>query len=756
MTILCIICAVFLVTAIFSVTDMMIRTESSIMLSKHGNWHLQLDHISQDIAEEICRRTDVTAVGASSVFNYDGGQPYRIREKKAVLYGTEETYMNQISNGITDGAFPQNDSEVMLSPNAVTAFGAQIGDNVTLHTPAGDATFTISGFGTEDKGYYENQTYLVGVYMTQTAFASIMENNGITDNEPAYYVQFEDAAKASGTISEIKEQYGLPEDSISENTAVMGIAGQSSNTSMNSIYRIAAILFVLVLLAGVLMIAGSMNSNVTQRTKFFGMMRCIGASRRQIIRFVRLEALNWCKTAVPAGLILGTAISWGVCALLHYIGGEFAAIPIFALSPVGLIFGAAVGIATVLLASQSPAERAAKVSPMAAVSGNTETMPSVRHTLKLSFGKVEWTLGIYHATASKKNWFLLTASFSLSIVLFLCFSVGLDFAHALLPTLRPWQPDIVLNGYANALVLDQNLFNEISAVSGVEHIFGVSYMDNISASSSRDGVDHVNLTSYSNFLLDSSADSVVEGDISAIYGNSGQVMTIRNTDNPLKVGDTIQIAGKEVEITCAVSAGLYSSEYGIICSQETFEWLTSEQNYNMIGVQLGKNASDGTVRQINNLVEGSVIFSDLRESNQEDTTTYLATQFVMYCFLAIIAMITMFNIINSISVSVASRIKQYGAMRAIGMDGRQLKQMIAAEAFTYAVSGLAVGCGAGLALNRFLHIKLLTRYFGIAWSLPLKLLCIIVVFDMVSAVIAVYAPSKRIRSMAITETINEL
>ncbi len=755
MTILCIIVSVLLVTTIFSVADMVIRAEDSYLQSKHGSWHIRLKNISQDIAEEISQRSDVAAVGWSEVFNLDADQPYYINEKSAALYRTDETYMTQLAKGIEEGTYPRSDDEIVLSSNAKLALNVQPGDSVTLYTPVGNADFTVSGFGSDDKKYYQGQSYLIAVYMTQTAFTAIMEKNGITTS-PICYVQFEDAAKASGTISEIKEQYGLPEDSISENTAVMGIAGQSSNTSMNSIYRIAAILFVLVLLAGVLMIAGSMNSNVTQRTKFFGMMRCIGASRRQIIRFVRLEALNWCKTAVPAGLILGTAISWGVCALLHYIDGEFAAIPIFALSPVGLIFGAAVGIATVLLASQSPAERAAKVSPMAAVSGNTETMPSVRHTLKLSFGKVEWTLGIYHATASKKNWFLLTASFSLSIVLFLCFSVGLDFAHALLPTLRPWQPDIVLNGYANALVLDQNLFNEISAVSGVEHIFGVSYMDNISASSSRDGVDHVNLTSYSNFLLDSSADSVVEGDISAIYGNSGQVMTIRNTDNPLKVGDTIQIAGKEVEITCAVSAGLYSSEYGIICSQETFEWLTSEQNYNMIGVQLGKNASDGTVRQINNLVEGSVIFSDLRESNQEDTTTYLATQFVMYCFLAIIAMITMFNIINSISVSVASRIKQYGAMRAIGMDGRQLKQMIAAEAFTYAVSGLAVGCGAGLALNRFLHIKLLTRYFGIAWSLPLKLLCIIVVFDMVSAVIAVYAPSKRIRSMAITETINEL
>jgi len=70
----------------------------------------------------------------------------------------------------------------------------------------------------------------------------------------------------------------------------MGIAGQSDNEC-------------------VLMFSGSLNSSVAQRTQFFGMMRCVGASRRQIIRFVRLEALNWCKTAVPFGLIWGTVIS---------------------------------------------------------------------------------------------------------------------------------------------------------------------------------------------------------------------------------------------------------------------------------------------------------------------------------------------------------------------------------------------------------------------------------------------------------------
>ena len=757
MMILCIIISVLLVTTIFSAADMIIRGETVTMQAKHGNWHIQMNNISDEIAEEISDRPDVTAVGWSAVFNENADQPYTIGERKATLYGTDETYLEQLADGMEEGTFPQNDQEVVLSSNAKLALDVQLGDPVTVQTPAGNVDFTISGFGSDDQEYYEGQTYLVAVYMTEAAFVSLMNENGVSDYAPACYVQFQSAAKAADAITEIQEQYNLPEDSIRENTAIMGLAGQSSNESMQNVYGLAAILFIMVLLAGVLMISGSMNSQVAQRTKFFGMMRCIGASRKQVIRFVRLEALNWCKTAIPIGLIAGTVITWAVCALLRYgIGGEFAGTPVFALSPIGLISGAVVGLVTVLLAAQAPAKRAAKVSPMAAVSGNSETPPTTRHTARLILGKVEWTLGVHHATASKKNWFLMTASFSLSIILFLCFSVGLDFARELVPSLRSWQPDITLNGYANALLLEPDLLNEIQKISHVEDAYGTAYLENVPATSSREGIDHVNLMSYTDYLLDSAADSVVEGDLSAIYGNNGQVMTISNKDNPLQVGDTIQIGGKEVTITCAVSDGVYSSEYSVICSAETFEWLTGETNYSLIGIQLDADADDETIRQINNLVSSDVIFDDLRQGNQEDAATYLAAQFVLYSFLAIIAMITLFNIINSISMSVTARIKQYGAMRAVGMDGGQLSRMITAESFTYAISGLVVGCVAGLLLSRYLHIMLLTRYFGTAWSLPVSLLCIIVLFDFAAAFLAAYAPSKRIRNMAITETINEL
>lgn len=757
MMILCIIISVLLVTTIFSAADMIIRGETVTMQAKHGNWHIQVNNISDEIAEEISNRPDVTAVGWSAVFNEDADQPYTIGERKATLYGTDETYLAQLADGMEEGAFPQSDQEVVLSSNAKLALDVELGDSVTVQTPAGNLDLTISGFGSDDQEYYEGQTYLVAVYMTKNAFVSLMNENGVSDYAPACYVQFQSAAKAADAIAEIQTQYNLPEGSIRENTAIMGLAGQSSNESMQNVYGLAAILFIMVLLAGVLMISGSMNSQVAQRTKFFGMMRCIGASRKQVIRFVRLEALNWCKTAIPIGLIVGTVITWAVCALLRYgIGGEFAGTPVFALSPIGLISGTVVGLVTVLLAAQAPAKRAAKVSPMAAVSGNSETLPTTRHTSRLILGKVEWTLGVHHATASKKNWFLMTASFSLSIILFLCFSVGLDFARELVPSLRSWQPDITLNGYANALLLEPDLLNEIQGIPHVEGAYGTAYLENVPATSSRDGIDHVNLMSYTDYLLDSAADSVVEGDLSAIYGNNGQVMTISNKDNPLQVGDTIQIGGKEVTITCAVSDGVYSSEYSVICSTETFEWLTGETNYSLIGIQLDADADDETIRQINNLVSGDVILDDLRQSNQEDAATYLAAQFVLYSFLAIIAMITLFNIINSISMSVTARIKQYGAMRAVGMDGGQLSRMITAESLTYAVSGLVVGCVAGLLLSRYLHIMLLTRYFGTAWSLPVPLLCIIVLFDFAAAFLAAYAPSKRIRNMAITETINEL
>ena len=680
MTVLCIIISVFLVTAIFSVADMMIRTESDFMISNHGNWHIAIKNISQNNADEISNRSDVTAVGVASQFNFEGEQPYRVNEKRTVLYGTDEVYITQISNGIVEGTFPANDEEVMLTPNSVTALGVQLGDSVTLHTPAGDRTFTISGFGTDDESYYNNQTYLIGSYLTQSAFTSVMAQNGVTNNELTYYVQFENATKAANAITELQTQYQLSDGSISENTGVMGMAGQSNNTAMQSMYGLAAILFVLVLLAGILMISGSMNSIIAQRTQFFGMLRCIGASRQQIIRFVRLEALNWCKTAVPIGVVFGTIISWIICATLHYgIGGEFSTTPVFQISPVGLISGVVVGVVTVFLAAQSPAKRAAKVSPISAVSGNVDNKSSVKHAIKFSLGKIDNSLGIHHAVEKKKNWFLMTASFALTIMLVFSFSVILDFAKQLVPSLSVTSADIALSSYANKMDIERSLVDEIKKIDGVANAYGSSYVENIPATSSRAGIDHINIVSYDDTLLDYSKGSIAQGSLDTVYGNSNKVATVFNRNNSLHIGDTIQFAGEEVEITCALSQGLFGDDLIIICSQETFDRIMGGTKYGLIGIQLDSNATEETIAEIRSLENDDIIITDQREGNKQNNATYWAARIVCYGFLAIIGVISLFNIVNSISMSVSARIKQYGAMRAVGMDNRQLKSSLQGE-----------------------------------------------------------------------------
>ena len=125
-------------------------------------------------------------------------------------------------------------------------------------------------------------------------------------------------------------------------------------------------------------------------------------------------------------------------------------------------------------------------------------------------------------------------------------------------------------------------------------------------------------------------------------------------------------------------------------------------------------------------------------------STYWAFHLVVYAFLIVIAGITILNIINSISMSVSARMKQYGILRAIGMDDAQLKRMISAEASTYAVSGLVVGIALGLVLNRKLYILLSTHYFGAAWQVPWGCLAVIVVVVLAAVVLAVYNPVRRI------------
>lgn len=754
MTLMCIVLAVFLVTSIFSMADMYIRMENERLIHKHGNYHVSFENISEDEANLIAQRSDVTASSWRDVINPDAGKDYRIGSAKTVLYGVGETYLTDIRNYSAEGAaLPQND-EVILSSDAKDFLGAAIGDSVTVNTPAGDFTYTVSGF-VEDDAEFNALIDGICVYMDMETLQSIGGLNGEECNS-SYYVRFKKPAAVGKAVSEIKEQCGLTDENIHENTAVLGLSGISSSTYINGFYQTAAVLFMLILIAGVIMISSCMNSTIAQRTKFFGMMRCVGASRQQIIRFVRLEALNWCKTAIPVGCLLGIAVSWILCVLLRYlVKGEFAEIPLFGVSAIGIICGTAVGMTTVLIAAHSPARRAAKISPISAISGSDESENRIAHAANTGHFKIETSLGIHHAVSSKKNLVLMTGSFAFTIILFFAFLAGLDFFRRLIPSLNSFTPDVAIVSADNSNSIDRSLAEEISEIPGVEQVFGNMFALETPAIVNGNA-ESIDLLSYDEYMLEWSKKSVASGDLSMIYGDSHYVMTIFNRDSRLNVGDKIKIGGDELEIACVVSEGIWGdAEAAVVCSEETFMRLMGEKDYTLLNAKFTRDATEVAVDAIRSLA-GDNLFADYRESNRQSHGSYWVFRLGVYGFLVIIALITILNIMNSISMSVSAKIKQYGIMRAVGMGGRQIIRMVAAEAATYSVIGSIVGCVLGLLLNYLMVKRLIITYFGGTWSIPFGSVAIVLLFVLCSCIAAVYVPSKRIRSMEITDTINEL
>ena len=529
----------------------------------------------------------------------------------------------------------------------------------------------------------------------------------------------------------------------------------------------AVVMFLLVLIAGVLMISSSMNSSVAQRTQFFGMMRCIGMSKQQIIRFVRLEALNWCKTAVPIGLVLGILASWVLCAVLRFlVGEEFSNIPLFGISGIGIVSGILVGVISVLLAARTPAKHAAKVSPVAAVTGNSEKVKTGHHAVHTGFLRIETALGVHHAVAAKKNLFLMTGSFALSIILFLSFSVLIDFVDHLMPQSAATS-DIDISSSDGANSIDSDLVQTLTNMEGVKQVYGRRSSFDVAAGLDGDTTlsSTVDLVSFDDFDLKAlQKDGTLRwgSDLSKVYGDSGYVLATWDQNSSWAVGDTILVGNEQLTIAGLLKYdpfsgdGLTGGKITLITSGETFTRLTGITDYSLIMIQTTSGATDEDVAAIRQIVEqNGYTMNDKRD--ERTSGTYFAFVACVYAFLGIITLVTVMNIMNSISMSVSARIKQYGSMRAVGMDGRQLSKMILAEAFTYAFWGCFIGCAIGLPFSKMMYDFLITNQFPYAsWSLPVGSLAVIVLFVIAAAVLAAYSPAKRIRTISVTETINEL
>lgn len=764
MSIFCIVLAVFLVTTIFGMADMFVRSQILQAQQESGNWHIAIKNISNEEAAIIASRPDIDAFSPYGVLNYRGDLGYTLEGKNVAICGSDESYITKIwAGGLEEGVFPKAHNEVLVTGNVKQMLGVSIGDSIAVESPDGNKLiFTISGF-------LKNSAYIMsgdfyGIFLKTEDYCAIYPN--VVDEEPTdygimFFAQFTNTRNIQGKIANLKEQCNLSDEQVSSNNNLLGLLGQSRIPFLMQVYVAAAALFVLVLLASIMMITSSLNSNVAQRTEFFGLLRCIGATPKQVMRLVWKEALRWCRLAIPIGIFSGVVVIWVLCAVLRFLSPEyFKAMPTFGLSIPSIFAGIVVGLLTVLLAAYSPAKKAAKVSPLAAVSGNANTSRPARNAANTKLFKIDTVLGIHHAKASRKNLILMTSSFALSVILFLSFSVTVEFMQHTLTPLHPWTADLSIISPDNSCSIDKTFLDDLKENSVVDSAYGRMFAYEVP--SVTNGIEkRVDLISYEQRQFDWAKDYLLEGSLESVQNEVGTGLIVHKPQNTIQIGDTVtlNISGqmKEIQIVGMLyDCPFYSAANvgTIICSENTFKRITGESKYTIIDVQLAKGATDEDVYAIHQMVDSTFTFSDERMGNSSTMGTYYCFWLFVYGFLVLIALITVFNIVNSIAMSVSSRLKQYGVFRAIGLSTGQLRKMIVAEAFTYTIIGGIVGTVLGLFSNKTLFEMLISYKWGDTWTIPLTELGIILLLVVLSVILAVYGPIKRIHNMSIVDIIN--
>lgn len=760
MTRICITLAVFLIAVIFGLADMYLQSVTENEMQTSGNWHYQITSIDTETAAFISARPDVKVSGWHNTVSVDAGY-FLNGQKISISVQDENVFDDILLNKVAEGKYPSNENEIAISYSLKDSASISLNETITLLCPNGEtADFLVVGFlnDTQITRLSTDAEEVIALTVEGFSNLSTSSDSSVLEN---YMIQFSQLCNMPSTIADIKDQNNLSDEQIIENLSLLSIQGQiEGETSINQIYQVCLILSVIVMITCILMISSSLNNNISQRTEFFGMIRCLGATKKQIIRLVRYESLYWCKTAIPLAIILSVLLVWILSAVMRLIGSSmFSYMPVLGISWISIIVSSILGLITVLLVASSPARRAAKVSPLTAVSGNAGNNVSFRKAANTNLFSIETALGIHHAKSRKKNYILMTGAFAICITLFLSFSTLVSFMeNAFVPS--EWTPDLSIASETNTCDIDKSLSEEISKNETVKRVYGRMFAYDVSAVKDIETYN-TNVISYEENQFEWATEFLADGSVNNVIQEENQVLFVQTENTNVQVGDNITLYINDTEYTVIVAGILSSSPLAridgtetIFCSEKTFTELTGQDSYTIIDVQFYNNATKEDVKDVENIFSDSdVIFVNNLTQVQQQRNLYYAFSVLIYGFLSIIVAITIFHIMNTINMGVATKMKEYGAMRAIGMSNRQLAKMVYAEAGTYAISGIILGCMIGIPMHWVIFVSLITNIWGVAWSVPFAPLGLIIAIVLFSSLLAVKFPIKRLYKISIIENI---
>lgn len=215
MSIICIVLAVFLVTVIFGMADMFIRSQILKTEKEYGAWHIGLREISDQQAVQVGSRPDVACISSYGVLNYRGDDGYSLGGKDVAICGSDACFLSDRQPDMdVQGSFPQTTQQALVTENAREAMGLSIGDPIAVKTEDGkELTFSVSGFLSNTAMLMSEDFY--GLFLSPEGYRAIYPapaGNTPADYNITFFVQLAHTGNVQKSIGGIRQCLGLSDE----------------------------------------------------------------------------------------------------------------------------------------------------------------------------------------------------------------------------------------------------------------------------------------------------------------------------------------------------------------------------------------------------------------------------------------------------------------------------------------------------------------------------------------------------------------
>ena len=500
-----------------------------------------------------------------------------------------------------EGRLPEEGTDEAATDTAVLellGIEPEIGAKFTLtfdvdgHTTT--QTFTLSGWWERDEAIVASH-----VLIPESRVDAVLNEVGVTPPGSSGMIGTWnlDVMLKSGSrhieqdLNQILADHGYQSETAGDNYIDTGVnwgytgAQLSDNLDPIVVAAIAAMLL-LIIFTGYLIIYNVFQISVTNDIRFYGLLKTIGTTPRQLRRIIRQQALTLSLAGIPLGLIAGWFIGGQITpAIVSQLEGI---VPVTSVSPVIFIGAALFSLVTVLLSCRKPGRAAAKVSPIEAVR-YTEGGTIRRKTKKGRGGVSLLSMAWANLGRSRGKTAVTVTSLSLAVVLL---TVTVNFANGfdmdkyvsnftasdfIVADAGKFQNSVL--DFTADMAVPQTVIDDINAQGGItdggviygqtfgaleyvtedwfrqnkERFYTPEQMDNLIRLTERNEegllADRIQLSGMSDFALDHL--TVLDGDLSKLYEDGGQYVAAVYADDDYgsaeldshwaRLGDTVTV-----------------------------------------------------------------------------------------------------------------------------------------------------------------------------------------------------------------------